>query len=98
MKAKVCMDPQTLRQVRGAAELITDMVDGTTVTVADAHLAIAARTYAIVGQVGPLAGPSLAIGEAQATITRGVYAAVRATNRLVRMAAVGLLDRFEEPA
>ncbi|NWF80754.1 MAG: hypothetical protein HXY37_11995 [Chloroflexi bacterium] len=90
------MEPETLRQLRGAADLTTDAVGATVGAIAEAHLAIMGQVYAPLGLLGPLAAPARGIAQIQTAITRGVYQTILGVNAVVACATTALLDRRDE--
>jgi hypothetical protein len=89
------MERQSLRQIRGATELITDAVESTTNATAKTHVAIAAGAYGVLAQVRFIARPVQMIQQAQSTITTGVYHVILTANRIARVASAHALDRLE---
>lgn len=90
------MEPETLRQLRGASDLTTDAVGATVGAIAEAHLTIMRQVYAPLGLLGPLAAPARGIAQIQTAITRGVYQTILGVNALVACATTALLDRRDE--
>jgi len=90
------MEAETLRQLRGAAELATDAVGAAVGAIAEAHLAIVGQVYAPFGLLGPLAAPVRGIEHIQTAITRGVYQSILGVNALVASAVAALLEGGSE--
>lgn len=90
------MNPETLRQIRGAKDLLEDAVEALAVSVADAHRKIARQPYALLARIEPIAAPVRVIEEAHLKITDGVYFSIRLGNRLVGVVAGFALDRIED--
>ncbi|MFQ3663037.1 MAG: hypothetical protein SNJ69_11670 [Chloroflexaceae bacterium] len=90
------MEADTLRQLRGAAELATDVVGATVGAIAEAHLTILDQVYAPFGLLGPLAAPVRGIEHIQAAITRGVYHSILGVNALVACIVAALLEGGSE--
>lgn len=89
------MERHTLQQLRGAIDLITDVVDATVREIEVAHQAMARRPYAVLKQIEPIAQPARGIEQVQITITTSAYGAIRTVNRVAGGIATGVLDRFE---
>lgn len=92
------MNPETLRQIRGAKDLLEDAVEALAVSVGDAHRKITRQPYALLARIEPIAAPVRAIEEAHLHVTDGVYFSIRLGNRLVGLAAGFALDRIEKVA
>ena len=86
------MDEVTMRQMRGALELIRDAVDGAAVAIGRAHGDIARSPYQILAWLTPIAPAVRAIENAQKQVTEGVYEAIRAINQVAATAAISALD------
>lgn len=89
------MEPQTLRQLRGAIDLVTEVVDATVKEIEAAHQTLARRPYALLARIGPIAQPVRGIEQVQTMITTGAYGAIYATTRVVGGVAASVLDKFE---
>lgn len=92
------MNPETLRQMRGAKDLLEDAVEALAVSVADAQRKMTRQPYALLARIEPIAAPVRAIEEAHLRITDGVYFSIRLGNRLVGIVAGFALDRIEDVA
>jgi len=88
------MNPETLRQIRGAKDLLEDAVEALAVSVGEAQRKMTRQPYALLARIEPISKPVRAIEEAHLRITDGVYFSIRLGNRLVGMAAGFALDRF----
>ncbi len=88
------MEPQTVRQLRGAIDLMTEAVDATTREIEVAHKTLAHWPYAVLAQFRPIARPVRGIEQVQTMMTAGVYGAIYATNRVARGVAASVLDQF----
>lgn len=89
------MERQTLRQLRGAIDLVTDGVDKIVKEIEVAHQTLARRPYALLARIGPIAQPVRGIEQVQMVITAGAYGAIYTTNRVVGGVAASVLDQFE---
>lgn len=92
------MDHETARQLRGSAELANDAIRVTVGAVADLHTQIAARVYAPLLLLGPLAAPAGMIMRLQATITDAVYQTILTANSVAGVGAAALLDQLDDGA
>ena len=92
------MNPETLRQIRGAKDLLEDAVEALAVTVGEAQRKMTRHPYKLLARIEPIAAPVRVIEEAHLKITDGVYFSIRLGNRLVGIVANFTLDRFEERA
>ncbi len=90
------MDRHTLKQVRGAKDLVQDAVEATVTAIAETHADIARVPYAALRWAGVCGSLVDGIEGFQATVTAGVYQAIRGANRLAGAAAGAALDRLEE--
>lgn len=86
--------PNTLRQIRGAKDLLEDAIEAAAVTIGDAQKDDA-PPYQLLARIEPLAVPVRAIEEAHLRITDGVYFSIRLGNRLFGIVAGFALDRLE---
>lgn len=89
------MDPQTLRQIRGAKDLLQDAVEAAAIAIADAHKTMTRKPYTLLARVTPITAPVRAIEQAHLQMTDGVYFAIRLGNRLAGLLAGFALDRLE---
>jgi hypothetical protein len=92
------MNPETLRQIRGAKDLLEETVEALAVSVADAQRKMTRQPYALLARIEPIAAPVRTIEEAHLRITDGVYFSIRLGNRLVGLVAGFALDRIEDVA
>lgn len=81
------MDRQTIEQLRGAKDLLTDGVEGGATAVADAQRDMTHRVYDLVACLPGLGGAARGIEAIQQTITADIYSSIRAINRLLGVAA-----------
>jgi hypothetical protein len=89
------MEPDTLRQLRGAKDLLEDAIEAAAVSIGDAQKKMTRFPYRMLAGIEPIAVPVRAIEEAHLRITDSVYFSIRLGNRLVGLAAGFALDRFE---
>lgn len=81
--------------MRGLAELVEHAVDATVRETERLHRSRVRRTYAVLERIGPIAPAAKGIELIQDAITAGVYEAIRATNRVVGMAAAVAIDTLD---
>ncbi|MBC7500338.1 MAG: hypothetical protein H7315_07560 [Herminiimonas sp.] len=84
------------RQIRGASELLQDAVDATVTATETVHQAIARKPYAILASFDAIAAPVRQVEQVQATITAGVYSAIRAVNKGVGTVATRVIDHLDQ--
>ena len=89
------MEPDTLRQIRGAKDLLEDAIEAAAVTIGDVQKKMTRHPYRLLARIEPIAAPVRAIEEAHLRIADGVYFSIRLGNRLVGIVAGFALDRFE---
>lgn len=89
------MNPETLRQLRGAKDLLEEAIEAAAVKLCDAQKKMTRQPYRLIALVEPVAVPVRTIEEVHLRITDGVYYSIRLGNRLVGMAAGFALDRFD---
>ena len=91
------MEQHTHRQLQGATQLITDMVDAAVRALGEAHLATARRTYSVLARIPVVKVPAQAIERIQQSITGGVYHSIGAANQAAGAAVQFGLDRLADP-
>ncbi len=89
------MQPETLRQLRGAKALLEDAIEAAAVNIGEAQKKVTRYPYRLLAGIQPIAAPVRAIEEVHLHITDGVYYSIRLGNRLVGLVAGFALDRFE---
>ena len=89
------MEIETVRQIRGAKQLVEEAIDAATLRIGEAQRVMTSKPYAVLAAVPPIAGPVRAIEEAHLHIVDGVYFAIRLGNRLAGLMAGYALDRVE---
>ncbi len=92
------MEARTLRQIRGAKELLEDTVEAAAVAINEAQRKITRKPYALLARFDPIAAPVRRIEAAHLKITDGVYLAIRIGNRLTGLMAGMVLDQAEARA
>jgi hypothetical protein len=92
------MELDTVRQIRGAKELVEEAIDAATLRMGEAQRVVTSKPYAVLAAVPPIAGSVRAIEEAHLHIVDGAYFAIRLGNRLAGLMAGYALDRLEEQA
>jgi len=94
----VFMEPRTLRQIRGAKELVEETVDAAALAINEAQRTITRMPYAVLARIGPIATPVRAIEQAHLKIADSVYFSIRVGNRLVGNMAGFVLDQLDAHA
>lgn len=89
------MQPETLRHLRGAKDLLEEAIEAAAVSIGGAQMQMTRQPYRLLAQIQPIAAPVRAIEEAHLRITDGVYYSIRLGNRLFGMVAGYALDRIE---
>ena len=92
------MELETVRQIRGAKELVEEAVDAATLRICEVQRVMTRKPYAVLALVPPIAVPVRVIEEAHLHIVDGVYFAIRLGNRLAGLMAGYALDRLEAHA
>jgi hypothetical protein len=92
------MEPETVRQIRGAKELVEEAIDAATLRIGEAQRVMTRKPYAVLALVPPIAVPVRAIEDAHLHMVDGVYFAIRLGNRMAGLMAGYALDRLEEHA
>ena len=90
------MLPLSLRQIRGAADLVHEVVAGSVDAVEATHRSIARKPFAVLEKISPIAVPVRLIEHIERNISGGVYQSIRLSNRLAAAVATQVLDRLEE--
>ena len=67
------MEPRTLRQIRGAKELVEETVDAATLAINEVQRTMTRMPYALLARIGPIAVPVKAIEQAHLKIADSVY-------------------------
>lgn len=89
-------ETKDLKRLRGAAALLSDAVEHGTSAVERVHLATAARPFVILESIPPTALVARGVHVAHDVIASGVYATIRAVNRLARTAVSAAFDAVDE--
>ena len=92
------MEKLSLRQIRGAKDLVEDAVDAAAVAIGDVQRRMTQAPYALLAGVAPIARPVRAIEQAHLRIADSVYFSIRLGNRLAGNVAGLVLDRLEAQA
>ena len=92
------MEPATLRQIRGAKELVEETVDAAALTINEVQRKMTRMPYALLARFGPIAAPVQAIEQAHLKIADSVYFSIRVGNRLVGKVAGFVLDQLDAHA
>lgn len=92
------MELETLRKIRGAKDLVEEVIDAAALQIGEAQRAMTRKPYALLALVPPLATPVRAIEEAHLYAVDGAYFAIRLGNRLFGLIAGLALDRLEAHA
>lgn len=92
------MDRETMKQMRGAKDLLQDGVDAAANSIEKAQRGVVHRSYDIVARVTHLDLPVRAIESVQQAVTGGIYASIRLGNHATAAAATIALDCLEARA
>ena len=92
------MEKLSLRQIRGAKDLVEDAVDAAAVAIGDVQRRITQTPYALLAALPPLARPVRAIERVHLRIADSVYFSIRLGNRLAGTVAGLALDHLEAQA
>jgi len=92
------MERQTLRQIRGAKELVEETVDSAALAINEVQRKMTRMPYALLARIGPIAAPVQAIERAHLKIADSVYFSIRVGNRLVGNMAGFVLDQLDAHA
>ncbi|MDP2314733.1 MAG: hypothetical protein Q8P41_17650 [Pseudomonadota bacterium] len=84
-----------VKRVRGLRALVEDVVEHGTTAVERVHLTLAARPFAVLQAIPPLAAPSRDVHVAYEAWVSGVYGMVRVGNRVVGRVAEAVIDLAE---
>jgi hypothetical protein len=84
-----------IRELRGLNDLAQDMIGATVDLVEETHGAFARQPFALLAQIGVIAGPVRAIERFQQAATDGVYGTIRAISQIAGAAATQALDLVE---
>jgi hypothetical protein len=94
----VFMERRTLRQIRGAKELVEETVDAAALAINEVQRTMTRMPYALLARIGPIAVPVQAIEQAHLKIADSVYFSIRVGNRLVGNVAGFVLDQLDAHA
>lgn len=86
------MDHETVKQMRGVADLLHDGVDAAVTSIQKTQRGVVHRTYTVVAHVSHLGAPVRVIESVQQAITDGIYGSIRLGNHAVGAAATLTLD------
>ncbi len=86
------MDRETVKQMRGAADLLENGVEAAVASIEKAQRGVVHRTYTIVAALSHLGAPVRAVESLQQTITDGIYGGIRLGNHAVGAATSLALD------
>ena len=92
------MEPRTMRQIRGAKDLVEETVDAATLAINEVQRTMTRMPYALLARIGPIAVPVKAIEQAHLKIADSVYFSIRVGNRLVGNMAGFVLDQLDAHA
>jgi hypothetical protein len=82
-------------QIRGAANLASDVFDATVDAVSTTHRQVVQLAFAPLGMIKPLAGPVKTVEDLQMSIADGAFQVAHSVNRAVNNSATALLDQVE---
>lgn len=89
------MNQRTIRQIRGASDLIGETVTATVTLIAETHRNIARQPYALLACIPGIALPVRMIEQIHNRITDGVYNTILSVNQVVNIAATAACDQLE---
>jgi hypothetical protein len=89
------MEKQTIQQLRGLSDLLSEAVEATTISLADVHQEIAHQPSALLAHITPIAAPVRCLEQTQQTITANCYGSVRLVNRIVKVTTTCIFDQWE---
>lgn len=92
------MERQTLRQIRGAKELVEETVDSAALAINEVQRKMTRMPYGLLARIGPIAAPVQAIEQVHLKIADSVYFSIRVGNRLVGNMAGFVLDQLDAHA
>lgn len=92
------MNEVSVRQLRGAKDLVEDAVDVAALAIGDVQRKMTQAPYALLAAVAPIARPVRAIERVHLRITDSVYFSLRLGNRLAGTLAGLALDQLEARA
>lgn len=92
------MERRTLRQIRGAKELVEETVDSAALAINEVQRKMTRMPYALLARIGPIAAPVQAIEQVHLKIADSVYFSIRVGNRLVGNMAGFVLDQLDAHA
>ena len=92
------MEPRTLRQIRGAKELVEETVDAAALAISEVQRTMTRMPYVLLARIGPIAAPVQVIEQVHLKITDSVYFSIRVGNRLAGNMAGFVLDLLETRA
>ena len=92
------MNEVSVRQLRGAKDLVEDAVDAAALAIGDVQRKMTQAPYALLAAGAPIARPVRAIERVHLRITDSVYFSLRLANRLAGTMAGLALDQLEARA
>lgn len=92
------MEPRTLRQIRGAKDLVEETVDAATLAINEVQRTLTRMPYALLARARPIATPVRAIEQTHLKIADSIFFSIRVGNRLVGNIAGFLLDQLDAHA
>jgi len=92
------MEPKTLRQIRGAKDLVEETIDAAALAINEVQRTMTRMPYALLARIEPIAAPVQAIEQVHLKIADSVYFSIRVGNRLVGNVAGFMLDQLDAHA
>jgi len=92
------MEPKTLRQIRGAKDLVEETIDAAALAINEVQRTMTRMPYALLARIEPIAAPVQAIEHVHLKIADSVYFSIRVGNRLVGNVAGFMLDQLDAHA
>jgi hypothetical protein len=94
----IFMEPKTLRQIRGAKDLVEETIDAAALAINEVQRTMTRMPYALLARIEPIAAPVQAIEQVHLKIADSVYFSIRVGNRLVGNVAGFMLDQLDAHA
>lgn len=92
------MDQRTIRQLRGASDLVGETVAATVTLVAQTHRTMARQPYALLSQIPVIGRPARLIEQFQNSIMEQVYSSILSVNHLASTISTAACDHLEQRA
>lgn len=86
------MSPLGKQRLLGLRALLEDAVEHGSAAVERVHRETAARTFAVLELIPPVAGPARVVRDVHGAVVTGVYEGVRLANRAVGVALAAVIE------